>query len=125
MNKIYKLIRKLGVTSKYKGYYLVAEAVKISMETSEQPIKVTKDIYPFLAKKFKSTSVNVEHNIRTVVNVCWSANKEALDEIADYPLEYKPTNSEFIDMLAYYLIDMDDKKTRKEIISDIDDTGKE
>lgn len=103
MREVYRLIRKLGATSKYKGYYFVAEAVKISMESQEQPIKITKDIYPYLAKKFKSTPMNVEHDIRTVINVCWTVNKSYLNIIAGYPLVYKPTNSEFVDMLAYYL----------------------
>lgn len=103
MRNVYRLIRQLGVTSKYKGYYYVAEAVRMFMEIQDHPIKITKDIYPSLAKQFKSTSVNVEHDIRTVINVCWESNKEAMDEIAGYPLRYKPTNSEFIDMMAYYL----------------------
>ena len=104
MRKVYRLIRQLGVTSKYKGYYYVAEAVKMFMEIQDHPIKITKDIYPSLAKQFKSTPVNVEHDIRTVINVCWESNKEAMNEIAGYPLRYKPTNSEFIDMMAYYLM---------------------
>lgn len=103
MNTIYHLIRKMGVTSKYKGYYFVADAVKLSMEDSGHPLRITKDVYPSLARKYKSTPNNVEHNIRTVVNVCWSANKDQMDQIAGYPLSYKPTNSEFVDMLAYYL----------------------
>jgi two-component system response regulator (stage 0 sporulation protein A) len=103
MRKVYGLIRSLGATSKYKGYYFVAEAVHLSMQYQDKPIKITKDIYPYLAKKFKSTPMNIEHDIRTVVNVCWVTNKEGLDEIAGYSLSYKPTNSEFIDMLAYYL----------------------
>ena len=90
MREVYHLIRKLGATSKYKGYYFVAEAVKISMEAQERPIKITKDIYPFLAKKFKSTPMNVEHDIRTVINVCWTANKKTMDEIAGYSLNYRP-----------------------------------
>ena len=104
MREVYKIIRQMGVTSKYKGYYFVAEAVKLSIEMEGRPIRITKDIYPLLARKFKTTSVNIEHNIRTVVNVCWAANKEIMDIIAGYHLNYKPTNSEFIDMLAYYLI---------------------
>lgn len=104
MRKVYRLIRQLGMTSKYKGYYYVAEAVIKSMEFQDYPIKITKDIYPYLAKKFKSTPVNIEHDIRTVINVCWTANKETMDRIAGYPLRYRPTNSEFVDMLAYYLV---------------------
>lgn len=107
MRKIYGLIRKLGVTSKYKGYYYVAEAVKITMEYQETPIKITKDVYPKLAKKFKSTPVNIEHDIRTVINVCWVTNKSTMEQIAGYPLYYKPTNSEFVDILAYYLNQME------------------
>ena len=68
MRKVYRLIRQLGMTSKYKGYYYVAEAVMMSMELQDYPIKITKD------------------------------------RIAGYPLRYRPTNSEFVDMLAYYLI---------------------
>lgn len=50
MRKVYRLIRQLGMTSKYKGYYYVAEAVMMSMELQDYPIKITKDIYPYLAK---------------------------------------------------------------------------
>lgn len=93
----------MGATSKYKGYHFVAEAVKMMMDTGDEPMKITKDIYPCLAKKFKSTPMNVEHNIRTIVNVCWTNNRERMEEIAGCSLCYKPTNSEFVDMLAYYL----------------------
>ena len=56
MRKVYRLIRQLGVTSKYKGYYYVAEAVRMFNGNSGYiPIKITKDIYPSLAKQFKST----------------------------------------------------------------------
>ena len=114
MREVYHLIRKLGATSKYKGYYFVAEAVKISMEAPERPSKITKDRYPFLAKKFKSTPMNVEHDIRTVINVCWTANKKTMDEIAGYSLNYRPTNSEFVDMLAYYLSQTHDIQEREQ-----------
>ena len=51
MRKVYRLIRQLGMTSKYKGYYYVAEAVMMSMELQDYPIKITKDIYPYLANQ--------------------------------------------------------------------------
>lgn len=71
MREVYGTIRKLGATSKYKGYYFVAEAIRMTMEFQERPMKITKDIYPKLAKKFKSKPSNIEHDIRTIVNVCW------------------------------------------------------
>ena len=42
MKRIYGLIRKLGATSKYKGYFFVAEAVKISMRHQYKPMQITK-----------------------------------------------------------------------------------
>ena len=113
MREIYRLIRQLGVISKYKGYYFLAEAVKLSVEMQGRPIKITKDIYPTLARKFKSTPVNIEHNIRTVLNLCWSSGKETLNAIAGYSLRYKPTNSEFIDILAYYLSQAESEENQR------------
>ncbi len=103
MSEVYGLIRKLGATSKYKGYYYVAEAVEMAQMIQERPVKITKDIYPILARKHKSTPSNVEHNIRTLINLCWMSHKDVLEEIAGCTMEDKPTNSEFIDILAYYL----------------------
>ena len=116
MHDVYRIIRKLGVTSKYKGYYFLAEAVKICMEMQENPIRITKDIYPRLAKKYKSKPMNIEHNIRTIINVCWNNNKETLSDIAGCCLNYKPTNSEFVDMLAYYLLQMKIDEQKKNIL---------
>ena len=105
MKEVYGIIRRLGVTSKYKGYYFLAEAINMVMEKKDEQMRITKDIYPGLARKFKSTPSNIEHDIRTVVSICWKTNKNSLDEIAGYPLKFKPTNSKFIDMVAYYLLE--------------------
>lgn len=106
MKNIYGTIRKLGVTANYKGYYYVADAIQLAMSAQNQPIRITKDIYPYLATKYRTTALNIEHNIRTVVNVCWETNRNAIAEIAGFPLNDKPTNSEFVDMVAYYLLSM-------------------
>ena len=53
MKKVYGLIRRLGANSKYKGYFFVAEAVKISMGYQYKPLRITKDIYPCLARKYR------------------------------------------------------------------------
>ena len=98
-----EIIRKLGVTSKYKGYFFVTDAIGLAMNYQDKPIMITKDMYPYLASKYKTKPMNIEHNIRTVVNVCWEKNKKGMEEIAGYPLTEKPTNSEIVDMVAYYL----------------------
>lgn len=103
MKKIFGIIRRLGVTSNYKGYFFVADAIQLAMQNQGRPLQITKDIYPVLAKKHNTNPLSIEHNIRTVVNVCWETNRKELAEIAGFPLSYKPTNSEFIDMVAFYL----------------------
>ena len=107
MKNANEIIRKLGVTSKYKGYFFVTDAISLAMNYQDKPIMITKDMYPYLASKYKTTPMNIEHNIRTVINVCWEKNKKGMDEIAGYPLADKPTNSEFVDMIAYYLAEED------------------
>ena len=102
MSAVYGVIRKLGATSKYKGYYYVVDAVEMAQKIYERPVKVTKDIYPVIAR-YKSTPSNVEHNIRTLVNLCWMNHKDTLEEMAGCTMADKPTNSEFIDILVYYL----------------------
>lgn len=79
MSEVYGVIRRLGATSKYKGYYYVADAVKMAQGIQERPVKVTKDIYPVLARKYKSTPSNVEHNIRTLINLCWTSHRDVLE----------------------------------------------
>ena len=103
MREVYGTIRRLGATSKYKGYYFVAEAIHMTMEFQERPMKITKDIYPRLAKKFKSKPSNIEHDIRTIVNVCWENHRERLEQIAGYPLEYTTNNSLFLYMISIYI----------------------
>ena len=110
MKEIYGIIRKLGVNSNYKGYYFVADAIQMAMDSQDKPIRITKDIYPDLAKKYRTTTLNIEHNIRTVINVCWENNKQGVADLASYPLLFKPTNSEFIDMVAYYLTSAQESK---------------
>ncbi len=101
MNKNYRLIRSLGVTTKYKGYYWLIEALNILAKSEEESFLITKDLYPVLARKMHSTPENIEHNIRTVINHCWERNRDALEHMAGCHLSQKPTNAEFLDMLLY------------------------
>ena len=65
---------------------------------------ITKQLYPTIAKKYKTTSSRVERAIRHSIEVAWSRGKpETMDEIFGYTVDTgkgKPTNSEFIAMVA-------------------------
>ena len=105
MNEIYALIRSVGVTSKYKGYYYLADAIYITlnMRVEDGPMKITKDIYPILATKYNVKQSNIEHNIRTVVNICCNNHEAELEKIIGPRANYRFSNADFIDSLAYYL----------------------
>ena len=108
MQKIYGTIRKLGAISTYRGFHFLADAIYTKMCHQNKSTMITKDIYPYIARKYKTTYMNVERCIRIVINACWIKNKDGFEEIAGYPLNHKPTNSEFIDMVVYYLSELDD-----------------
>ena len=65
---------------------------------------ITKILYPVVAKKFKTTSSRVERAIRHAIEVAWNrGNVDSIDDIFGYTInayKAKPTNSEFISMIA-------------------------
>ena len=76
------------------------------MELQSRQILVTKDIYPILSQKFHAKPGNVEQDIRTIVNVTWKFHRRRLEELAGYRLITRPSKSEYIDILAFYLTTM-------------------
>lgn len=70
-----KIIRQFGITSKYKGYRYLLDAIHIAAENYDECLKVTKDVYPVIAHKYGVTKVSVERDIRTVIEKCWDNNK--------------------------------------------------
>jgi len=97
-------IREIGVPAHIKGYIYLREAIILSIKDQEIMYKVTKSLYPSIAKKYKTTSSRVERTIRHAIEVAWSrGNIKILDEIFGYTINAnigKPTNSEFIAMIA-------------------------
>lgn len=113
-----RLIRHLGVTTKYKGlrYLCDAVAMTIDAERSGNRVMVTKDIYPVVARKHHTTIFAVEQNIRTVSRVLWERNPKRLVRLAGYSLFDRPTNSELIDILAFYLMEREEEAHEAKII---------
>ena len=103
MKKIQAAVRQLGMTSKYKGYYYVIEAVRIRMN-EQRPYLITKEIYPVLARQFGTRVHNVEADIRRVSRLCWEKHRDQLILMAGHALEEAPSNRQFIDILAYYCL---------------------
>lgn len=105
INQTQQLLLRLGIPSTYLGYRYLSYAITLCMGNEDYLTSVYKVLYIDVAAHFKTTRYNVEHCIRTAINRCWyQGHQELLKEIAKYPLNSRPTNSEFIDILYHHLM---------------------
>ena len=96
MGRIYDVLRALGIRRTYKGYYYVADAVRLVMTDASRLLYISKYLYPEIARI---------HG--TVVTSCWQSEyAEVLETMAGIRLYRKPTSGEFIDILSSYLLTM-------------------
>lgn len=99
-----EFIHELGVPAHIKGYQYIRTAIMMVVENMEFLNYITKQLYPAIAKKYSTTSSRVERAIRHSIEVAWTRGKpETMDEIFGYTIDNgkgKPTNSEFIAMVA-------------------------
>ena len=95
-----EMIHEIGVPAHIKGYQYLREAIMMAVDDMEMLNSITKILYPTIAKKFQTTPSRVER----AIEVAWSRGKmETLDALFGYTINTgkgKPTNSEFIALIA-------------------------
>ncbi|MBU5434071.1 sporulation transcription factor Spo0A [Pseudoflavonifractor sp. MSJ-37] len=98
------IIHEIGVPAHIKGYQYLREAIVIAVGDIEVINAVTKVLYPDVAKRFGTTPSRVERAIRHAIEVAWDrGDLETLQKYFGYTVSNtkgKPTNSEFIAMIA-------------------------
>ncbi len=98
------IIHEIGVPAHIKGYQYLREAIMIAVEDMDVINAVTKVLYPEVAKRFGTTASRVERAIRHAIEVAWDrGDLETLQKYFGYTVSNakgKPTNSEFIAMIA-------------------------
>lgn len=94
------ILRNLGIPCHIKGYFYMKEAIVLGIEDITILDKITKKLYPTIAKTFVSTPSRVERAIRHAIELTWSQGRIDPDtikkEFGPYYLNILPTNSEFI-----------------------------
>ncbi len=102
--QVTQTLHKIGVPAHIKGYQYLREAILMAIDDEENINAVTKLLYPGVAKKYGTTSSRVERAIRHAIEVAWDrGDVEVLNSFFGYTIQSsrgKPTNSEFIAMLA-------------------------
>ena len=98
------IIHEIGVPAHIKGYQYLREAIILTVENMDVINAVTKVLYPEVAKRFGTTPSRVERAIRHAIEVAWDRGDiETLQKYFGYTVNSakgKPTNSEFIAMIA-------------------------
>ncbi|WP_249871951.1 sporulation transcription factor Spo0A [Oceanobacillus saliphilus] len=101
---ITNIIHEIGVPAHIKGYMYLREAITMVYNDIELLGSITKVLYPDIAKKFNTTASRVERAIRHAIEVAWSrGNIDSISALFGYTINIskaKPTNSEFIAMVA-------------------------
>ncbi len=102
--EITTILHEIGVPAHIKGYLYIREAIKMVYRNVELLGAITKTLYPNLATKFCTTASRVERAIRHAIEIAWvRGNVDTISDIFSYTISYnksKPTNSEFIAMIA-------------------------
>lgn len=101
---ITNIIHEIGVPAHIKGYLYLRDSITMVINNMELLSAVTKELYPSIARKYNTTSSRVERAIRHAIEVAWGRGRvEVINSLFGYTIHNekgKPTNSEFIAMVA-------------------------
>ena len=102
--KVTGILHEIGVPAHIRGYYYMREVIMMAVDDIEVLNYITKELYPTIAKKCNTTASRVERAIRHAIEVAWSRGKvDVIDSLFGYTISNnkgKPTNSEFIALIA-------------------------
>ncbi len=102
--EVTSIIHEVGIPAHIKGYFYLRDAIMMVVNNVDFLGAITKELYPAVAQKYDTTSSRVERAIRHAIEVAWNrGNIDAITRLFGYTVSHdrgKPTNSEFIAMIA-------------------------
>ena len=102
--RIANIFISVGIPAHIKGYHFLREAIKMAIENPDIINSITKRLYPTVAERFDTSASKVERAIRHAIEVAWNKGKieniNSLFGIKVYSSNEKPTNGEFIALVA-------------------------
>ncbi len=102
--QVTQIIHQIGIPAHIKGYQYLRTAIMMTLQDNKIISSVTKVLYPTVAKKYSTTTSRVERAIRHAIEVAWDrGDVDTLNSFFGYTIQNnrgKPTNSEFIAMIA-------------------------
>ena len=102
--RVTNIFLSIGIPAHIKGYQYLREAVKMVIENHEMINRITKELYPGIARRFSTTPSKVERAMRHAIEVAWNRGRlDSVNRMYGYKVfsaEDKPTNGEFIALVA-------------------------
>lgn len=102
--EVTNIMHEIGVPAHIKGYQYLRDAIMMVVRDLDVINSITKQLYPNIAREYNTTPSRVERAIRHAIEVAWSRGQvDAIDSLFGYTVSVgkgKPTNSEFIAMVA-------------------------
>lgn len=102
--EVTSIMHEIGVPAHIKGYQYLRDAIMMVVKDLDVINSITKQLYPTIAREYNTTPSRVERAIRHAIEVAWSRGQvDAIDQLFGYTVSLgkgKPTNSEFIAMVA-------------------------
>ncbi len=101
------VLRRFRIGGNLDGFHFLVTAVAKTVKDPMLASGVTKTLYIEIAKRYGVTPSQVERSMRTAINACWMrGGYEELNKVAGYRITERPTNAEFIDLIAAYIRNM-------------------
>ncbi|MCD8158943.1 MAG: sporulation transcription factor Spo0A [Clostridiales bacterium] len=102
--RVTNILHEIGVPAHIRGYHYMRDAIIMAINDIDVLNYITKKLYPTIAKKHRTTSSRVERAIRHAIEVAWSRGRvDSINSLFGYTINSskgKPTNSEFIALIA-------------------------
>lgn len=102
--EVTNMMHEIGIPPHMSGYQYIREAIMMTVNNSKVFSSITRVLYPAVAEKYSSSSQKVERAIRNAIESAWErGNPDSINTLFGYTVNYskgKPTNSEFIAMIA-------------------------
>ena len=102
--RVTDMIHEIGIPAHIKGYHYLRDAIIMAVDDMDVLNAITKVLYPTIAKMHQTTASRVERAIRHAIEVAWNRGKmDTINELFGYGIQAgkgKPTNSEFIALIA-------------------------
>ncbi len=115
--EVSSILSRMGIPASIKGYHFIRKAVMMVVEDREAIVGITKGLYPDIAKIYHTTASKVERAIRHAIESAWKKNgRQIYFELSGYWMMEKPTNGQFIAIVAEHFRIENGKRQQNETL---------